>query len=75
MDLKQMTSKNEIKGIEREVRVHFMLDSPRVIKLYDCFIENGSVYMILEWAKNGNLYSYLYRKKRLDETEAFKYFY
>ena len=75
MAIKNMNSKSEIKGIEREIRIHFTLDSPYVVKLYDCFIENNVVYMILEWAENGNLYSYMYRKRKLDQREIFQFFY
>ena len=42
--------------------------------MYDSFIEHGNVYMVLEYAENGNLYNYVQRKKRLDEKEACKYF-
>lgn len=31
--------------------------------------------MVMEWVKNGNLYSYLFRKKVFSEKEAFKYFF
>ena len=30
--------------------------------------------MVLEYAKNGNLYAYLYKKRKLDENEAYKFF-
>ena len=75
MDLKTLHNKQELKGIEREIRVHFSLNHPHIIKLYDCFYENNQVYMIMEWAKNGNLYSHLYRKKKFDEKESFRFFF
>lgn len=30
--------------------------------------------MVLEYAKNGNLYSYIFKKKKIEEKEALKYF-
>jgi len=49
INLKVM-SKSEIYSIEREIRVHFTLNHPYIIKLFDSFIENDHVYMVMEWA-------------------------
>jgi serine/threonine protein kinase len=37
MVIKNTNSKSEILGIEREIRIHQQMDSPFVVKLYDCF--------------------------------------
>jgi len=50
MDLKTMNNKSELNAIEREIRVHFTLNNTHIIKLYECFIENNFVYMIMDWA-------------------------
>ncbi len=63
MDLKTMTCPSEIAGIEREISVQTFLEHKNVAKLYDSFVEKNHVYMVMEWALNGNLYAYLYKKK------------
>ena len=75
MNLKQLNHKSEIHAIEREIRVQFKLNHPNIVKLYDVFIENNHIHMVMEWAQNGNLYSYLYKKRYLNEQEAFNYFF
>jgi len=74
MNLKPITNNKELNSIEREIRVHFTLKHPHIIKLYDCLIEKELVYMIMEWAENGNVYSHLFKKGYLNENESFKYF-
>ncbi|CAD8065696.1 unnamed protein product [Paramecium sonneborni] len=64
----------EQEGVEREIKVHLKCRHPNIVNLYDSFIEHGNVYMVLEYAENGNLYNYVQRRKRLEEKEACKYF-
>ncbi|CAD8045510.1 unnamed protein product [Paramecium primaurelia] len=64
----------EQEGVEREIKVHLKCRHPNIVNLYDSFIEHGNVYMVLEYAENGNLYNYVQRRKKLEEKEACKYF-
>lgn len=75
MDLNSMTSASELKSIEKECDLQIRLDNPYIVKLYDCFVEKNKLYMVMEWVKNGNLYSYLFKRRKFDEKEAFKYFF
>lgn len=45
--------------MEREIKVHLKCRHPNIVNLYDSFIEHGNVYMVLEYAENGNLYNYV----------------
>ncbi|KAM3139019.1 hypothetical protein pb186bvf_008830 [Paramecium bursaria] len=77
--IKQIASSNiqtpyEQEGIEREIKVHAKCHHSNIVTLYDSFQESGTVYMVLEYVENGNLYNYVQRKKKLDEKEACKYF-
>ena len=39
-------------------------------------MQNGDfVYLVLDYAENGNLYSYIHKKKGFTEFECFKFFY
>ncbi|KRW99678.1 Protein kinase-like domain [Pseudocohnilembus persalinus] len=75
MDLNTMVSQQELKGLELETKTQITLDHPNIVKLFDVFVENDKLYMVMEWIKNGNLYSYLFKKKTFSEQEAFKYFF
>ena len=43
--------------------------------MYDYFADEKNVYMVLEFAKNGNLYKFIKKKGNLTEQEAFDLFY
>ena len=48
---------------------------PHITKLYHYFEDKENVYLILEFASNGNLFNYLRKKKKFQENEAFVYFF
>ena len=60
--------------MKREIKIQKKLDHPHIVKLYHAFEDSENVYLILEYAPNGNLFFYLKRKKKLDERESFVYF-
>lgn len=61
------------KQIENEVRIMYSLTHPNIITLYNHFEDNDNIYLILELSEQGQLYSKLKEKKRLDEKTAAKY--
>ena len=61
-------------NLKNEIKIQKKLNHPHIIKLYDFFEDLENIYMVLEYAENGNLYLMLKKKKRLPEREAFVYF-
>jgi serine/threonine protein kinase len=62
--------------LKREIKIQKKLKHPYMIKLYEYFEDNENVYLLLEYAEEGNLFNYLMKnKKKLCEKEAFIYFY
>ena len=43
-----------------------------VIKIYDIFEENGTVYYVMEYIEGGSLETYVNKRQRLDEKSALK---
>jgi serine/threonine protein kinase len=60
-------------NVEKELEIHTTLNHEHVIRLYDFFIEENSVLLILEIAGRGNLFRYINRK-RINEAEVKKFF-
>lgn len=58
--------------VKREIKFHRSLDHPNIIKLYDYFKSGNKVYLLMEYAKNGNLFHYIRKRKRVSEAEAAK---
>jgi len=58
IDLQGMSRREQEECI-RETRVLSSLDSDFIIKYYDSFLERGKLYIITEYAANGNLHEYI----------------
>ncbi|KAG2429699.1 hypothetical protein HYH02_013957 [Chlamydomonas schloesseri] len=72
IDLQGMSRKEQEECI-RETRVLSSLDSDYIIRYYDSFLEKGKLYIITEYAANGNLHDYIKKQKsRLPEDLIWK---
>ena len=60
--------------MKNEIRIHKRLEHPHIIRLYHYFQDKEKVYLVLDYAENGNLFYYLRQKKTLTEKEAFFFF-
>lgn len=47
--------------------MHYQMDHPHIIKLWAVLEENNKIYMVMDYAENGNLFNYLNSKKVLSE--------
>ncbi len=73
--LKQMYGETDI--MKNEINIQSKLIHENIIRLYNVYEDENSINLILEYAKNGNLYELLSQpenKKGLDEQRAFDYF-
>ncbi|GAO47838.1 hypothetical protein G7K_2034-t2 [Saitoella complicata NRRL Y-17804] len=61
-------------GIEREVVIMKLIKHPNVMRLYDVWENRGELYLVLEYIEGGELFDYLVKKGRLEESEAADYF-
>jgi len=69
--------KNQLKLGEKqfllqETTVMEVLDHPHVIKLIETIEDKNHMYIIMEYAKDGDLFDYIAKKKFLEELEASK---
>uniref|UniRef100_A0A8D0E8A6 non-specific serine/threonine protein kinase n=1 Tax=Salvator merianae TaxID=96440 RepID=A0A8D0E8A6_SALMN len=69
IDKSQLDSVN-LEKIYREVQIMKMLDHPHIIKLYQVMETKSMLYLVTEYAKNGEIFDYLANHGRLSETEA-----
>ena len=61
--------------IYNEIKIHSKLEHPNIIRLYGMNETQTEINIIMEYAKNGNLFHLISRnKKGFNEKEAFEYF-
>ena len=79
--VKQMEKKfilstlNTLQTIYDEIEIQGRIFHPNIVKLYNYYENTTSIYMIMEYVNNGNLYSIIRRKKALSEYDAYNFFY
>lgn len=75
--LKQISKKKLSKSqyyhlIAREIEIQSSFDHPNILKFFDYFTTENSIYLILEYAMHGDLWSFMRTqpKRRLTETQG-----
>lgn len=58
--------------LKNEIEIMYKIDHKHIIKLYKVLDDEAHIYLILEFAKNGQLYQRMNKKGRLDETTTKK---
>ena len=72
---KLLMSYGKLDIIYNEINIHSKLDHENIIKLYNVHEDNESIYIVLEYAENGNLFEMITKEKNgLSEYSAFEYF-
>jgi len=66
---------SDLHNIRTEISIHKKLDHPNIIKFYDYIHKDHHVYLVLDFAESGNLYSYIHKRKSLSPEEIFRFFY
>eukprot|EP00357_Protocruzia_adherens_P000784 CAMPEP_0115014012 /NCGR_PEP_ID=MMETSP0216-20121206/25786_1 /TAXON_ID=223996 /ORGANISM="Protocruzia adherens, Strain Boccale" /LENGTH=1067 /DNA_ID=CAMNT_0002383593 /DNA_START=223 /DNA_END=3423 /DNA_ORIENTATION=+ len=69
--LKRISS---VENLKREINVQFRLNHENLVSLRWYFEDKKNIYMVMDYAANGNLFYYLRKKKKFSEREAYKYF-
>jgi hypothetical protein len=72
---KQIYATNNEKNFAREIEIQSHLNHPNVLKMYGYFWDEKRIYLILEYASNGELYKLLQKQptNRFTEARASRY--
>ncbi|KXJ13094.1 serine/threonine-protein kinase SIK2 isoform X2 [Exaiptasia diaphana] len=73
IDKTQLDEMN-LKKVYREIQIMKLLQHPYIIKLYQVMETKSMLYLVTEYASNGEMFDYLAHHGRLSEKEAKKKF-
>lgn len=70
---RKLLTRVERSQVAREIKLHVRMDQPSVIRMYAAWKDANSIYIALEWAPGGDVYSFagFVRHKRGTITEEF----
>ena len=63
-----------IKRIYDEINIQSRIYHQNIIRLLNVKENDDSIYLIMEYAKNGSLFNYIRKKRFLTEEESFRFF-
>ncbi|KAJ1346217.1 Aurora/IPL1- protein kinase 2 [Parelaphostrongylus tenuis] len=66
----QLQKSNVEHQLRREIEIQGHLRHPNILRMYTYFWDHKRIYLVLEYAQRGELYKYLKKKTRFDETTA-----
>jgi len=66
---KKLMDQNETVQLRQEIEILKMCQHPNIVRMRDCFENDKSYYMVLEYLSGGDLYDYINRR-RFDLSEA-----
>ncbi|RCH77764.1 hypothetical protein CU098_004956, partial [Rhizopus stolonifer] len=65
-----LSSSTTSKSVQRELAVLQLLHHPNLVDLYQVLQDSSYVYFVMEYLEGGELFHYLAKRGRLDESEA-----
>ncbi|ELU06853.1 hypothetical protein CAPTEDRAFT_183356, partial [Capitella teleta] len=71
---KSQLDESNLQKVYREVQILKMLNQPNIIKLYQVMETKNMLYLVSEFAPNGEIFDYIAKNGRLPEVEARKKF-
>jgi len=71
----QVSKCNVEHQVIREIEIQSHLKHPNILRLHNYFHDDKRIYLILEYALNGELYKHLQAEKKFDEPRTAKYIY
>lgn len=67
---KKIISQNMSNQVKKEIEIMNDLNHPNIVRLYEVFEDDEYLYLVLELAEKGQLYTKLMQKGRFDETST-----
>jgi len=73
LDKEQVKNADVGHQIRREIEIQSHLRHPNVLRMYGYFYDSKRVYLIIEYAQNGELFKLLRKSEKFDEKTSAKY--
>ena len=71
---KLLEGSRDVERLKKEIKILKKLRHKNIIQLYDIMESKHNLYFVMEYCKNGELFDYIVKKKRLKESEACIFF-
>ncbi|CDW85359.1 protein kinase domain containing protein [Stylonychia lemnae] len=70
----KIKDQSDVERVTREIHILKIVRHPNVIQLYEIIETSRQLFLIMEYASGGELFDFIVKRKRLQETDACKFF-
>lgn len=74
LDKRDISDQKLVSQLNREIEIMYKINHPHSVKLVNHFEDDEKIYMIMNYAPNGTVFSALKKNIKLDEKTACQYF-
>ena len=74
LEKEKIEDEGDRERILREIQILKLLKHPNIVQLYEIFEDEQRLYLIMEYAENGELFDYIVSKGKIKEIEACKFY-
>ena len=64
----------DVERVTREIKILKLARHPNIIQLYEIIETPRQLYLITEYVPGGELFDYIVKNQKLEESEACKFF-
>ena len=70
----KMADNADVERVSREIHILKIVQHPHIVQLYEILETKKSLFLIMEYASNGELFDHIVKKNYIEEEQACKYF-
>lgn len=64
---------HDVERVTREIHILKIVRHPTIVQLYEIIETEKELYLIMEYARGGELFEYIVNRKRVREKDACKF--
>jgi len=73
LEKQKIADVNDVERVAREIHILKIVRHPAVVQLYEIVETQQELYLIMEYARGGELFEYIVSRKRLREKDACRF--
>lgn len=74
LEKEKIVDVSDVERVAREIHILKIVRHPHVVQLYETIETSKELYLIMEYARGGELFEYIVNRKRVKERDAARFF-
>lgn len=74
LEKEKINDQADINRVMREIQILKIVRHPNIVQLYEIIETSKQLFLIMEYAPGGELFDHIVKKKRLQDSEACRFF-